>query len=130
MVEKKKRIAQDNAEDGLPVVPSISNIDDLTDLPADFSGNFGFPESFPESGRTEPEAILEIPSFLGLDTLDLTKAVIQTVHDFPEDSLDSLRKLPEVPDYVNGEFSQEQQIPSILNFCTESSQAEQEIIPE
>ncbi|MDE6729955.1 MAG: hypothetical protein K2J71_04170 [Oscillospiraceae bacterium] len=136
MIEKKKPIALDNIENDLPVVPSISNMDDLTALPEDSPENF----SFPESENTEPEAILEIPSFLGLDTLDVATAVTQTIRNFSRDSLESpdslnslnsfhtFRKLSEISDYINEESSpvQQSEIPDFDN--PEESDTEQ--LPE
>ncbi len=111
MKNEKKNNAQmkSNPIPDLPEVPSISNIDmlELEDMANSFP--------FTEMQGAEPEAVLDIPSFSGLDTLDMDSAA-QTIDDLEE----TVRKenLPEIPTFSSEqqeEKKEEIQIPSFAD---------------
>ncbi|MDE5753534.1 MAG: hypothetical protein K2H89_03185, partial [Oscillospiraceae bacterium] len=112
MIKKKN---SPDVNNDMPTVPSISNMDGLIS-----SETLSFPES-----DAEPKAVLEIPSFSGLDTLDVATAVTQTIHEV---SQEAFHNLPEIPDYAT-ESVQKQLIPSFLDSGTEM-QNEQELADE
>ncbi len=108
--QKNAGHAQAKTEQGMDLskVPSISDFDTLT--PTEPLAEF----PFAENEDTEPEAVLDIPSFLGLDMLDITAAA-KLADDLGEDQ----DHLPEVPvfssDPVNGKQADLPEIPSFAD---------------
>ena len=114
MNNEKKNNAQmkSNPVPDLPEVPSISNIDTL-EL-EELADSFPYAEML----GTEPEAVLDIPSFSGLDTLDIATAA-QTIEDLEENS--QKESLPEVPDFSSQETEKTEEMIEIPSFADETA---------
>jgi len=108
----------------LSIVPSISDIDTLepTETLKDFP--------FADETDTEPEAVLDIPSFLGLDTLDISTAS-KLAEDLSEDPL-RRDSLPEVPSSSAEHAAGTDDLPDIPSFLdeTEFEPTEPAVMPD
>lgn len=113
MNNEKKNNAQmkSNPVPDLPEVPSISNIDTL-ELEK-------LADSFPyaEMLETEPEAVLDIPSFSGLDTLDIATAS-ELIQDLEENS--QKESLPDIPVFSSEKTEKTEALIEIPSFADET----------
>lgn len=115
----KKNNSYDDVHNKMPVVPSISNINDLPEI---LTENVPFPES-----DAEPEAILDIPSFSGMDTLNVATAITQTISDLEKDPFqkDNLPEIPVCSEDISGQI---QKIPSFSDFDESLQEENQEAL--